>query len=246
MMSTDVSRLRAADFSDACAALVELCSHSSAAPLHWRWHEPRTPRGSGYLRLVTPLRIDAPPGQGGGPALAVVPDADDPGALAGMPPDAAHSYMLEVVHNSAYECPQILLRGSTRDGTPLSLQATQADLARFSLEATQAPSQLTFVSPWVHPVTGEVRKSSSLKPGPSPNPKGSAADRASRAQEWLSLHPCNTRAFMGLLLAADGDASSNDRAAALRTYMRAWWSVAGAAVGALRGLLQGNGPMHHT
>jgi Autophagocytosis associated protein, active-site domain len=65
-------------------------------------------------------------------------------------------------------------------------------------------------------------------------------------QEWLSLHPCNTRAFMGLLLAADGDASSNDRAAALRKYMRAWWSVAGAAVGALRGLLQGNGPMHHT
>ena len=178
-MSTDVSRLCAADFGDACAALVELCSHSSAAPLHWRWHEARTPRGTGYLRLVTPLRIDAPPQGGDGPAFDVVPDADDPGALA-MPPDAAHSYMLEVVHNSAYECPQILLRGSTQDGVPLSLEATQADLARFPLEATQAPSQLTFVSPWVHPVTGEVRKSSSLKPGASPHPKGSAADRASR------------------------------------------------------------------
>jgi hypothetical protein len=55
-------------------------------------------------------------------------------------------------------------------------------------------------------------------------------------QPWLALHPCATGDVLALMLGAGDDAHASAAAAsrdvALGRYMRAWWSLAGGAVGA--------------
>lgn len=196
-MEGDASLLPAASFAEACATLTQLCG----ATLAWQWTDAPASGAwrTGWLVLKQRLQLpcEVAPQQ---ELAARGAHADDPGALAVSAASSSHLYSLCVCYNSVYSVPQLLFRGCTAEGAPLSWQATLADLQRFSAGSLPSDS----VSPWAHPVTGE---------------------------EWMTLHPCNTRAFLGLMLAdAPGDQSRG--AAWLLRYMRAWWSVAGAAVGA--------------
>ena len=197
-MEGDASLLPAASFAEACAALTQLCGETLA--WHWTDAPASGARRTGWLVLKE--RLQLPCGVSSQQELATRgADEDDPGALAVPAATSSHWYSLCVCHNSVYSVPQLLFRGCTAEGAPLSWQATLDDLQRFSAGSLQADT----VSPWLHPVTGE---------------------------EWMTLHPCNTQAFLGLMLAdAPADQSRGDHSWLLR-YMRAWWSVAGAAAGA--------------
>jgi hypothetical protein len=197
-MESDASMLPAALFADACAALTELCGDTLA----WKWMEAppaalASARRTGWL--VLKQRLQLPCGVSQQELATRGADSDDPGALAASASNSSHGYSLCVCHNSVFSVPQLLFRGCTAEGAPLSWQATLGDLQCLSAGSLQADS----VTPWLHPITGE---------------------------EWMTLHPCNTRSFLGLMLA--DVPGPGDKSSALMRYMRAWWSVAGPAVGA--------------
>lgn len=158
-MENDASRLPAASFVDACAALKQLCGDS----VDWQWTDaptagPHQARRTGWLVLKQRLQLPcgALPEQGLETREAdAAAAADDPGALSvsGASSPSHHWYSLCVVHNSVYCVPQLLFRGCTAEGSPLSWPAVLSDLARNSANQLLADS----VSPWIHPVTGEVR-----------------------------------------------------------------------------------------
>ena len=222
--------LSAADFRSACWALSQLLEAQGTLRCTWvaacarRWESESAACSRGVLELeghalrpaggaiVAPSTIGAAAAAG---AAEAEEEEEDPAALRVSAP-LAHRYSLHVVYNACYAVPQLLLRGAQPGGAPLPWSLVLADLAPFSAPAAAAArddgaaamgARSTFLTPWEHP----------MRP----------------REEWLALHPCGTRDALAALLAPDHTpVRAPAPQAALRRYMRAWWSLVGGAVGA--------------
>lgn len=101
-----------------------------------------------------------------------------------------------------YRVPMLWLRARSAAGEPLPPRSLLAELGAEASDATITPAAWPHAAPHVQMIDGG---------------------------QWLVLHPCQTRAAMRTLLAGE---PPTPPPAVLRAYMRGWWSLAGAVVGA--------------
>ena len=116
----------------------------------------------------------------------------------------ASSLQLCIFYHGTYRTPALLLRPDEAAGVGLVSLTTVLEQLQMRLSA--CASDIFTPAAW---------------PYDSPHPQLSGTP-------WLCLHPCQTAEAMRVLLSS---AAGDERVESTRSYMRAWWSLAGGVIG---------------
>ncbi|KAH8106190.1 hypothetical protein BXZ70DRAFT_918552 [Cristinia sonorae] len=196
-------------FDRACQALAR--NHTPSYLKSWSWKEHSTYPGLGYLSRTLTLPCPAD-GLAEQDAVDEEPHgdlADSEEDAASIPPESVRltTVQLYVVWSPSFQVPALYFSAHHDNGTPLNL----AEICRLSLFRQ-------------HALSGEQVASFALQDRASSMALLSQGDHPTLGTPCWYIHPCNTSAVVGEIMAEVDDASWTDEERGVR-WMEAWFMV---------------------